>query len=86
MSAGQTVALFLDADSYYKKHPQSNKKDRSSHNLPLLYITNDYELDITYKLYYTKHIRSLASRVASDTGLDSFQLPSPFFIAIKFSK
>ena len=26
----------------------------------LLYITSDYELDITYKLYYTKHIRSLA--------------------------
>ena len=63
VSAGQTVALFLDADSYYKKHPQSNKKDRSSHNLPLLYITNDYELDITYKLYYTKYIRSLARTV-----------------------
>ena len=52
----------------------------------LLYITNDYELDITYKLYYTKHIRSLARVVASDTGLDSFQLPSPFLSLLNFKK
>ena len=86
MSAGQTVALFLDAVSYYKKHPQSNKKDRSSHNLPLLYITNDYELDITYKLYYTKHIRSLARvGLLMTQGLIGPTTKS-FFIAIKFSK
>lgn len=52
----------------------------------LLYITNDYELDIIYKLYYTKHIRSLARvGLLMTQGLIAPTTKS-FFIAIKFSK